>query len=65
MLTWNILDKGRHKDLDYFINNHNEYWVANLIINQQREKDLIELSKSENEDISWLANKELNEIEFP
>ena len=64
MLTWNILDKGRHKDLDYFINNHKEYWVANLIINQQREKDLIELSKSENEDISWLANKELNKIKF-
>ena len=65
ILTHNILSKGRHKDLDYFINNHKEYWVANLIINQQREKDLIKLSKSENDDISWLANKELNEIEFP
>ena len=58
-----ILDKGRHKDLDLFIN-HKEWFIVNLIVKQQREEDLIKLSKSGNKDISWLANKELNEIEF-
>lgn len=58
-----ILDKRRHKDLDLFIN-HKEWFIVNLIVKQQRKKDLIKLSKSENEDISWLANKELNETEF-
>lgn len=65
ILINNILNKGRHKDIDYFINNHKEWFIINLIVIQQRKKDLIKLSKSENEDISWLANKELNEIEFP
>lgn len=64
ILTHNILSKGRHKDLNYFIKNHKEWFIINLIINNQREKDLIELSKSENEDISWLANKELNKIKL-
>lgn len=59
-----ILDKGRHKDLDFFMNNSEDLFIAELIINCQREKDLIKLSKSKNKEISWLANKELNEIEF-
>ena len=58
-----ILDNGRHKDLDLFINNK-EWFIVNLIVKQQREKDLIKLSKSENDDISWLANEELNQIKF-
>jgi hypothetical protein len=62
-LVSTILDKGIHKDLDLFIN-HKEWFILNLIVKQQRKKDLIKLSKSENEDISWLANKELNETEF-
>lgn len=63
-LTHNILNKGRHKDIDYFMDNHNELWIANLIINNQKEEDLIQLSKNKNEDISQLANKELNKIRF-
>ena len=59
-----ILDKGRHKDLDFFMNNSEDLFIAELIINCQREKDLIKLSKSKNKEISWLANKELNEIKF-
>jgi hypothetical protein len=59
-----ILDKGRHKDLDLFINDCKELFIAEPIIYWQREKDLIKLSKSKNKEISWLANKELNEIEF-
>ena len=59
-----ILDKGRHKDLDLFINDCKESFIAEPIIYWQREKDLIKLSKSKNKEISWLANKELNEIEF-
>ena len=52
ILTHNILSKGRHKNIDYFINNHKEWFIINLIVIQQREEDLIKLSKSENEDIS-------------
>lgn len=59
-----ILDKGRHKDLDFFMNNSEDLFIAELIINCQREKDIIKLSKSKNKEISWLANKELNEIKF-
>lgn len=59
-----ILDKGRNKDLDLFINDCKELFIAEPIIYWQREKDLIKLSKSKNKEISWLANKELNEIEF-
>ena len=59
-----ILDKGRNKDLDLFINDCKELFIAKPIIYWQREKDLIKLQKSKNKEISWLANKELNEIEF-
>ena len=59
-----ILTKGRHKDLDFFMNNFEEIFIAVPIIHWQREKDLIKLSKSKNEDISLLANKELNEIKL-
>lgn len=59
-----ILTKGRHKDLDFFMNNSEEIFIAVPIIHWQREKDLIKLSKSKNEDISLLANKELNEIKL-
>ena len=59
-----ILDKGRYKDLDLFINDCKELFIAKQIIYWQREKKLIKLQKSKNKEISWLANKELNEIEF-
>ena len=59
-----ILTKGRHKDLDFFMNNSETIFIAVPIIHWQREKDLIKLSKSTNKDISQLANKELNEIKL-
>ena len=59
-----ILTKGRHKDLDFFMNNSETTFIAVPIIHWQREKDLIKLSKSTNKDISQLANKELNEIKL-
>lgn len=63
-VTRSILTKGRHKDLDFFMNNSEKIFIAVPIIHWQREKDLIKLSKSTNEDISQLANKELNEIKL-
>ena len=63
-VTRSILTKGRHKDLDFFMNNSETTFIAVPIIHWQREKDLIKLSKSTNKDISQLANKELNEIKL-
>ena len=60
----NILGKGRHKDLDFFMNDSEELFIALPIIYWQREKDLIKLQKSKNKEISSMATAELNEIKF-
>ena len=63
-VTRSILKKGRHKDLDFFMNNSEKIFIAVPIIYWQREKDLIKLQKSKNKEISSIAIKELNEIKF-
>lgn len=60
----NILGKGRHKDLDFFMNDSEELFIALPIIYWQREEDLIKLQKSKNKEISSMATAELNEIKF-
>lgn len=60
----NILGKGRHKDLDLFINDCKELFIAEPIIYWQREKDLIKLQKSKNKEISSMATTELKKIKL-
>ena len=63
-VTRNILRKGRHKDIDFFMNNSEELFVAVQIIYWQREKDLIKLQKSKNKEISSMATAELDKIKL-
>ena len=60
----NILGKGRHKDLDFFMNDSEELFIALPIIYWQREKDLIKLQKSKNKEISSMATAELKKIKL-
>ena len=60
----NILGKGRRKDLDFFMNDSEELFIALPIIYWQREKDLIKLQKSKNKEISSMATAELDKIKL-
>lgn len=60
----NILGKGRRKDLDFFMNDSEELFIALPIIYWQREKDLIKLQKSKNKEISYMATAELDKLKL-
>ena len=60
----NILGKGRYKDLDFFMNDSEELFIALPIIYWQREKDLIKLQKSKNKEISSMATAELDKLKL-
>ena len=63
-VTRSILRKGRHKDLDFFMNDSPNLVIAEPIIHWQREKDLIKLSKNKDKDISSMAIAELDKIKL-
>ena len=55
---------GRPQDLDVFMNDSEELFIALPIIYWQREKDLIKLQKSKNKEISSMATAELDKLKL-